>query len=926
MTMAIATGVSTAQVAAQLDNIVSKDASARAVAVRSAARQAWPERISARGKVFEVRWCDSLLGLREALLGLEPQTGIGGERDEAGAVLLTPFATHELPDDVVARLFKSRVWQPEGWEIVRDMFEAKETDARLARYGWMPQLLIDAAVSGPYDPVATGFLDLGTAWRIILQRCLGLENERPDAQALLAWTQHPDAAARLDALPAAAQIDVCAWLQDTAGAVGKLILATRSSGRLADALPLGLVCSVVFAPDAAGQTELGHAAVRLERHVDDLHIGVVEGRAWAKAATALVGRDGAAAWQGALDRADTLLEELRAGAFAWLSDTLYAGLDQRMLRFGAAVGRFVAQLSGEKGGDALDEAVREVLQRAAELRRHALVSRFAQRREQVEMACRLVKWLARPIRDLDSVASAIEWQADQGAFVDWARFRLRGGDDLAEVSEAYAALRAAVAAERARLAKRFASLLAPGGGHDWTPSPRIVPVESALADLVAPLAASHPVLLLVMDGLSVSIFRELFAELAALSWSEWVRSDLGHALAGLAAFPTVTEVSRASLLAGAVTTGGSGQEKTAFAVHPALLANSNASQPPRLFHKGELAEDGSLSSQVRAAIVDGRQKVVGVVYNAVDDHLAGPDQLHQSWWLEELRLLMPLLREARDARRVVIVTADHGHLLEDGTRQCPGGERDRCRDGSKADNEDEIVLRGPRVLTAAGQRSVVCLSGEDTRYTGRKNGYHGGASLPEVVVPMSVLVPLGMNLPGWQPAVPPQPEWWDLNLPFGAEGSGSKVIDRLAGSAASVKPSRAPARKPAAPEGQGALFDLEPPAPASAAPKPMHWVDGLLVCDTYAAQRRLAARVALPDEQMRRLLCALDERGGKLSKTAVAQRLAVPELRLAGMLAAARRVLNVDQVPVMDLDEGAGTVELNVNLLMKQFGLNTTGQ
>lgn len=921
--MVTATGVSTAQVAAQLETIVSRDANARAVAVRSATRQAWPERISARGRPFEVRWCDSLLGLREALLGLEPQAGSGGGRDEAGVVLLTPFATHELPDDVAARLFKSRVWQPEGWQIVREMFEAKEVDARLARYGWMPQLLIDAAAFGPYDPVATGFLDLGTAWRVILQRCLGLENERPDTQALLAWTQRPDAAARLDALPAAAQADVCAWLQEAAGALGKLILATLRSGRLADALPLGLVCSVVFAADTCGQTERSQAAVRLERYVDDLHVGTMEGRAWARAATALVGRDGPVAWQGVLDRADTLLDELRVAEFAWLSDTLYAGLDQRVARFGAAVGQFVAHLSAEKGRDALDGVVREVLQRAAELRRHALVARFTRRLEQVEMACRLVKWLARPTPDLDSVAGAIEWQADQGAFVDWARFRLRGGDDLAPVSEAYAALRGAVAARRARLAKRFAGMLRQGGGHDWSPSPRIVPVENALADLVAPLAASNPVLLLVMDGLSVSIFRELFAEVAALSWSESVRSDLGHAQTGVATFPTVTEVSRASLLAGTVTTGGSVQEKSAFAAHPALLAHSNASQPPRLFHKGELAEDGSLSSQVRAAIADGRQKVVGVVYNAVDDHLAGPDQLHQAWRLEGLRLLMPLLREARDARRIVIVTADHGHLLEDGTRQCPGGEHDRCRDGSQAGSEDEIVLRGPRVLTAAGQTSVVCLWGEDTRYTGRKNGYHGGASLPEVVVPMSVLVPLGMNLPGWQLALPPQPEWWDLSLTPGADALGQRVSDRSATSTTPAKPARTQSRKSAAPEAQGALFDLVVPAPVPAAPERTHWVDGLLACDTYAAQRRLAARVALPDEQMRRLLCALEERGGKLSKTAVAQRLAVPELRLAGMLAAARRVLNVDQMPVMELDEGAGTVELNLSLLMKQFGLST---
>ena len=75
------------------------------------------------------------------------------------------------------------------------------------------------------------------------------------------------------------------------------------------------------------------------------------------------------------------------------------------------------------------------------------------------------------------------------------------------------------------------------------------------------------------------------------------------------------------------------------------------------------------SSQVTSTLRDSHQRVVGVVYNAVDDHLSGPDQLHQRWALEDLRLLLPLLWEAREARRVVVITADHGHLLEDGTTQ-----------------------------------------------------------------------------------------------------------------------------------------------------------------------------------------------------------------------------------------------------------------
>jgi len=99
----------------------------------------------------------------------------------------------------------------------------------------------------------------------------------------------------------------------------------------------------------------------------------------------------------------------------------------------------------------------------------------------------------------------------------------------------------------------------------------------------------------------------------------------------------------------------------------------------------------------------------------------------------------------------------------------------------------------------------------------------------------------------------------------------------------------------------------------------------LLVSAVYASQRQLAARVALPDEQMRRLLVSLDERGGKLSRAALAQRLGIPELRLGGVLSAARRLLNVDQFPILVAEEISGTVEFNRTLLDEQFGLRSPG-
>jgi hypothetical protein len=313
----------------------------------------------------------------------------------------------------------------------------------------------------------------------------------------------------------------------------------------------------------------------------------------------------------------------------------------------------------------------------------------------------------------------------------------------------------------------------------------------------------------------------------------------------------------------------------------------------------------------------------------VDDHLSGPEQLQQRWNLEDLRLLLPILREAQAARRVVVVTADHGHVLEDGSRQIGSAESDRWRPGSQATAPEELPLTGHRVLTPAGEHSIVALWSEGARYTGRKNGYHGGASPAEVVVPMSVLVPFGLNLPGWQPAPPQQPEWWDLPgtaLP----GLVTTAQAARAGKAAASRSSRRATSASETPEPQAALFATEEaPIPVAMAPSQStqvpasNWLDDLLTCPVYRSQRQLAARVALQDDQMRRLLAALTDRGGKLGKAALAQRLGLHEMRLSGVLSVARRMLNVDQAQVLAVDETAGLVELNQDLLRIQFQLGT---
>lgn len=890
--------LTTAQISAQLDRVLASDPRALTVAIRAPARQPWAEALSQRGRQFSVRWCESTLAIREALCDIDV-----ADPTQAGLVLITPLATNQIPEDIASRFARATVFQPGGWDMVRQLFQAKEIDARLGRYAWMPQLLIEGTAQGAYAPVANGFLDLDTAWRELLKRFLGFHEARPDGVALLTWSLEPRADVSLNLLQTAARADVIGWLGSAAGAVGSMVLACVESGRTADAVPIGLVCGVVFAAESEGVAELGQAAIRLERFVDGRHVGVPEGRGWSAAAEQLVRSAGQAFMRPFLDRADTLLKELRIAEFASISDLLPSSLDQRMRACAAAL---QAQVDLPSAAHLLD------VERCSDrVMRHAVATLQPHRLERIEMSRRLARWLSSPVPQIGSATDALVWQSGDGAFLDWARFRLLGGDEMPELSDAYASIRRAIATRRDVIDRQFADALVRWNAESPRSLGRIVLLEEVLEGVLGPLAAQHPVLLLVMDGMSTSIHRELFSRIATLGWMEMVREDIGRAMVGVAALPTVTEVSRASLLCGRLTVGNSAQEKTGFSMHPALLAHSRADAPPRVFHKGDLADSTNLSTEVRSAMADAGQRVVCVVYNAVDDHLSGPDQLHQRWALEELRLFSPLLREAREARRVVVITADHGHLLEDGTRQITGGESDRWRVGREIDQPDEVALAGGRVISPDGSDGVVCLWGEGTRYVGRKNGYHGGVSPQEVAVPLSVIVPSDLRLPGWQPAPPSQPDWWDLP-PLAPP-------DRMAQAEASSTPSRPVARK--ALPGQSDMFSAPPEirdAPSE------DWIARLLASPVYASQRQLAARVAVADDKMRLLLAALDERGGKLSRAALAQRLTLPEIRLGGFLSAVRRVLNVDQALVLAVDDSAGTVELNRALLDEQFRLGRT--
>ena len=89
----------------------------------------------------------------------------------------------------------------------------------------------------------------------------------------------------------------------------------------------------------------------------------------------------------------------------------------------------------------------------------------------------------------------------------------------------------------------------------------------------------------------------------------------------------------------------------------------------------------------------------------------------------------------------------------------------------------------------------------------------------------------------------------------------------------------------------------------------------------YAVQKKLAGRVRIDDVMLKRLLSTLASRGGSMTAPALAGAIGVPEHRLPGLLAVMQRLLNVEGYAILDRQDAANTVVLNVLLLKKQFEL-----
>ncbi|MFI6450032.1 BREX-2 system phosphatase PglZ [Streptosporangium amethystogenes] len=912
----------------------------RVLLIRAAPDWAGADEITLDGRTVRVAACVSPLAVMEQVTThLDRDDSGDGSGDGSVLVVLTDAEESTLGVGLLSRVIRQRIFVVEPWRLVEESFGAQRTDPRLVAEGWAAEALIDAMPPGGWPRLTGAMLTRETALgqlaaRRLLDR-LGIGADELSAAALLLWSSDAAAVEAFRGLRETEREGLRSWLRETTGSTVDVLFQLVDGGHAADALALGLVCGALWNPAAEGvaQRAQGGALAYITAMSADTsarngpHPSVEDAsiRAFATTAerfAAWLLRDGGDAGEArlahaTLERAEDLVVQFGARAAARHSDLLRSGFEDRIDDVASALSAALEERSAQSLA-VLADAV-------AGLRTHVLARAESHRVRRAEMAQRLLQWLVRPhvtAELIGGVGPAVQAQIDEWGWVDRARDDLWLGEPHHRpLKEAYRRLHDLVRARGHELNRAFAAKLAA-----WTATGPgdLLTVDTVLPRVVAPLVADRsdqgrPLLFVVLDGMSAAVATELAEELRERNWEEYdpVPGSGGRARrrAVVAAIPTLTRVSRASLFAARLVTGAAAEERKAFENHPFWRGRT-----VRLFHKGSLsgAAGESLGEELTTALEDVSTHV-GVVLNTIDDTLdKGRGRVDDAWGVADVGILRTLLHHARLQGRAVILTSDHGHVLERGgtLRTVPDPRSARHRDAGAPVGEGEVELVGPRV---AGGR-LVALWDPCLRYLPGKAGYHGGASLAEVTVPLLAFLPLGSSVPdGWRALPDQRPEWWSLE-PVPPPSPAPPVPQAPAGPRTKGRKAPQIAQGPTLfddfDEGAGsAAFD----EPAASNPNETLVTD-LLATELFTAQHQMMPR-RVPKAKIHAVLLALLDAGGPLPLPVVAQSAGEHTVRAAGFVATLQRILNVDNYPVLSITDNGRSARLDAHLLREQFGL-----
>jgi hypothetical protein len=797
------------------------------------------------------------------------------------AIVLTDRPGEDLGEAVLSRAYRYGVELPDEWQAVPRLFPgAIEVGLDLRRLDWAATALLDHQPPGGWPRSVEPALTARHAIGSLLARVLGLAADAQlDGVLLLMTLGGRTARAAWITVDAQLRGHLIGWARTEFGDPAALALQIAQRNEHVTPLAVGLALDVLWPEDGAPPSETQVSArVRVEGFVDGRAIPVDSAKAIGRLAKTAVLRlevDDSPDLGVALQQAEALLGDLGWPEGAECSAVLHPGYLARVRGLAAALA----------SGDKIEEALARILKH-----------RNANSSQAPTMAVRLHRWLATPELASTSLGADLQLQMNDGAWVDAAVGAVWHGSADLVVKEAYQQLLRKVRVRRTQRDSAAASRLDQANGAGGQ---RAVGVERLLVEIVDPWRRQGGALLVVLDGMSSAIATALAPEVARMGLVEWVPTPTHARQSVVAALPSLTNVSRTSLFCGEVRSGVGDDEKRGLAT---------AFPRAKLFHKNDLRSEGgaSLPGDVAAAIRDSTVPVVGVVINAIDDATHKNDMSAWDWDLRSLNPLRALLEAAISARRAVILTSDHGHVVERETEALSvSGADSRWRPSTAgAAREGEVLVSGPRVVAPGGE--AVLLWRDDAHYGSRHAGYHGGASLAELTIPVLVFqaAAVATGAAAWEQAAPQVPLWW--NDPIG----------RTPSTETQSKPTEK-AKKTQAPSQGDGLFeidDLPPPVPAGL-------VEAVLASTTYAEQKRMAGRRALDDRKAEAVLRALVDRGGRAHQDTVAAAAGISTGDIGQVFAAVRRLLNVDGYGVIELDTDGVTLRLDEHLLREQFGV-----
>ncbi|MGH3165478.1 MAG: BREX-2 system phosphatase PglZ, partial [Trebonia sp.] len=623
--------------------------------------------------------CVSALAVREALLS---------RRDGEWLIVLTDRSDEDLGTGVLSHFIGYRLRTPDPWAAVRHRFEATGLDPALTATAGNRDVAIGLLAATPpekWSPAPGGVLTRDHAFSAVAAAHLGLSDPVVDIASVLAWTAGPKLATQISDLRARAgdalTDAVLDWAARRSGAIGPAMLDLLRGGGARDAVPLGLIAGLLAGARENGAAEDARVArdalIRMESRTGGIALPASALTSWATESSAVVTgmlrvRDRQDAAEGLLARADDLLSSVRAGGLAGASDLLPSGLTIRFADLATALRSAASGVAdGDPDGalvsrDALDRVERAWAWVAA----HHLAGTGDRRTPPFHAAVRLARWLARSSSASGIMSAVFRRHAGQDAWADSAVNDAAAGVSDRDMGAGLEAVLAAVRKRRAAHDTAFAAALAAYTRDDPERGPatrEILQVEDLLPDVVMPLARQAPVLLLVLDGMSAAAGAEVTASILGRprdGWAEALLTGHQYRAAAIAVLPTLTETSRSSLLSGGLRTGTQDSERTGFRA----LARAHGLADAPLFHKKPLDSTRpgyALADGVEAAIADvTRYPLVTCVLNTIDDTLDRTDAGGIAWGTDTVKHLAPLLDRARHAGRIVILTADHGHIIE----------------------------------------------------------------------------------------------------------------------------------------------------------------------------------------------------------------------------------------------------------------------